>query len=138
MEDAMSKRMKRLKHMKNVQERRENQEATKSVYMIETLPGPRGKIFAVASLNDFIKLSKNEQLLYGDIILQTPTNYLWIVSDPSKLPSIEALTLRTTDGDNISIEDARSSWLASPEPDESETYKTNRILKAMREQGLIF
>lgn len=134
----MSKRMKRLKHMKYVQERQENQEATKSVYMIETLPGPRGKIFAVASLNDFIKLSKNEQLLYGDIILQTPTNYLWIVSDPSKLPSIEALTLRTTDGDNISIEDARSSWLASPEPDESETYKTNRILKAMREQGLIF
>ena len=134
----MSKRMKRLKHMKDVQERQENQEATKSVYMIETLPGPRGKIFAVASLNDFIKLSKNEQLLYGDIILQTPTNYLWIVSDPSKLPSIEALTLRTTDGDNISIEDARSSWLASPEPDESETYKTNRILKAMREQGLIF
>ena len=138
MEDAMSKRMKRLKHMKDVRERQENQEATKSVYMIETLPGPRGKIFAVASLNDFIKLSKNEQLLYGDIILQTPTNYLWIVSDPSKLPSIEALTLRTTDGDNISIEDARSSWLASPEPDESETYKTNRILKAMREQGLIF
>ena len=138
MEDAMSKRMKRLKHMKDVQARQENQEATKSVYMIETLPGPRGKIFAVASLNDFIKLSKNEQLLYGDIILQTPTNYLWIVSDPSKLPSIEALTLRTTDGDNISIEDARSSWLASPEPDESETYKTNRILKAMREQGLIF
>lgn len=134
----MSKRMKRLKHMKDVQERQENQEATKSVYMIETLPGPRGKIFAVASLNDFIKLSKNEQLLYGDIILQTPTNYLWIVSDPSKLPSIEALTLRTTDGDNISIEDARSSWLASPEPDESETCKTNRILKAMREQGLIF
>ena len=134
----MSKRMKRLKHMKDVQERQENQEATKSVYMIETLPGPRGKIFAVASLNDFIKLSKNEQLLYGDIILQTPTNYLWIVSDPSKLPSIEALTLRTTDGDNISIEDARSSWLASPEPDESETYKTNRILKAMRAQGLIF
>ena len=138
MEDAMSKRMKRLKHMKDAQERQENQEATKSVYMIETLPGPRGKIFAVASLNDFIKLSKNEQLLYGDIILQTPTNYLWIVSDPSKLPSIEALTLRTTDGDNISIEDARSSWLASPEPDESETCKTNRILKAMREQGLIF
>ena len=138
MEDDMSKRMKRLKHMKDVQERQENQEATKSVYMIETLPGPRGKIFAVASLNDFIKLSKNEQLLYGDIILQTPTNYLWIVSDPSKLPSIEALTLRTTDGDNISIEDARSSWLASPEPDESETCKTNRILKAMREQGLIF
>ena len=134
----MSKRMKRLKHMKDAQERQENQEATKSVYMIETLPGPRGKIFAVASLNDFIKLSKNEQLLYGDIILQTPTNYLWIVSDPSKLPSIEALTLRTTDGDNISIEDARSSWLASPEPDESETCKTNRILKAMREQGLIF
>ena len=134
----MSKRMKRLKHMKDVQERQENQEATKSVYMIETLPGPRGKIFAVASLNDFIKLSKNEQLLYGDIILQTPTNYLWIVSDPSKLPSIEALTLRTTDGANISIEDARSSWLASPEPDESETYKTNRILKAMRAQGLIF
>ena len=134
----MSKRMKRLKHMKDVRERQENQEATKSVYMIETLPGPRGKIFAVASLNDFIKLSKNEQLLYGDIILQTPTNYLWIVSDPSKLPSIESLTLRTTDGDNISIEDARSSWLASPEPDESETYKTNRILKAMREQGLIF
>ena len=138
MEDDMSKRMKRLKHMKDAQERQENQEATKSVYMIETLPGPRGKIFAVASLNDFIKLSKNEQLLYGDIILQTPTNYLWIVSDPSKLPSIEALTLRTTDGDNISIEDARSSWLASPEPDESETCKTNRILKAMREQGLIF
>ena len=138
MEDEMSKRMKRLKHMKDVQERQENQEETKSVYMIETLPGPRGKIFAVASLNDFIKLSKNEQLLYGDIILQTPTNYLWIVSDPSKLPSIEALTLRTTDGDNISIEDARSSWLASPEPDESETCKTNRILKAMREQGLIF
>ena len=134
----MSKRMKRLKHMKDVRERHENQEATKSVYMIETLPGPRGKIFAVASLNDLIKLSKNEKLLYGDIILQTPTNYLWIVSDPSKLPSIEALTLRTTDGDNISIEDARSSWLASPEPDESETYKTNRILKAMREQGLIF
>ena len=134
----MGKRMKRLKHMKDVRERQENQEATKSVYMIETLPGPRGKIFAVASLNDFIKLSKNEQLLYGDIILQTPTNYLWIVSDPSKLPSIEALTLRTTDGDNISIEDARSSWLASPEPDESETYKTNRILKALREQGLIF
>ena len=134
----MGKRMKRLKHMKDVRERQENQEATKSVYMIETLPGPRGKIFAVASLNDFIKLSKNEQLLYGDIILQTPTNYLWIVSDPSKLPSIEALTLRTTDGDNISIEDARSSWLASPEPDESETYKTNRILKAMRAQGLIF
>lgn len=134
----MSKRMKRLKHMKDVRERQENQEATKSVYMIETLPGPRGKIFAVASLNDFIKLSKNEQLLYGDIILQTPTNYLWIVSDPSKLPSIEALTLRTTDDDNISIEDARSSWLSSPEPDESETYKTNRILKAMREQGLIF
>ena len=134
----MGKRMKRLKNMKDVRERQENQEATKSVYMIETLPGPRGKIFAVASLNDFIKLSKNEQLLYGDIILQTPTNYLWIVSDPSKLPSIEALTLRTTDGDNISIEDARSSWLASPEPDESETYKTNRILKAMREQGLIF
>ena len=134
----MSKRMKRLKHMKDVQERQENQEATKSVYMIETLPGPRGKIFAVASLNDFIKLSKNEKLLYGDIILHTHTNYLWIVSDPSKLPSIEALTLRTTDGDNISIEDARSSWLASPEPDESETYKTNRILKAMRAQGLIF
>lgn len=134
----MSKRMKRLKHMKDVQERQENQEASKSVYMIETLPGPRGKIFAVASLNDFIKLSKNEHLLYGDTILQTPTNYLWIVSDPSKLPSIEALTLRTTDGDNISIEDARSSWLASPEPDESETCKTNRILKAMREQGLIF
>lgn len=134
----MSKRMKRLKHMKYLQDRQENQESTKSVYMIETLPGPRGKIFAVASLNDFIKLSKNEQLLYGDIILQTPTNYLWIVSDPSKLPSIEALTLRTTDGDNISIDDARSSWLASPEPDESETYKTNRILKAMREQGLIF
>ena len=133
----MGKRMKRLKHMKDVRERQENQEATKSVYMIETLPGPRGKIFAVASLNDFIKLSKNEQLLYGDIILHTPRNYLWIVSDPSKLPSIEALTLRTTDGDNISIEDARSSWLASPEPDESETYKTNRILKAMREQGLI-
>ena len=138
MEDAMSKRMKRLKHMKDAQDRQENQEASKSVYMIETLPGPRGKIFAVASLNDLIKLSKNEQLLYGDIILQTPTNYLWIVSDPSKLPSIEALTLRTTDGDNISIEDARSSWLASPEPDESETYKTNRILKAMRAQGLIF
>ena len=138
MEDAMSKRMKRLKHMKDAQDRQENQEATKSVYMIETLPGPRGKIFAVASLNDFIKLSKNEQLLYGDIILHTHTNYLWIVSDPSKLPSIEALTLRTTDGDNISIEDARSSWLASPEPDESETYKTNRILKAMRAQGLIF
>ena len=134
----MGKRMKRLKHMKDVLERQENQEATKSVYMIETLPGPRGKIFAVASLNDFIKLSKNEQLLYGDIILHTHTNYLWIVSDPSKLPSIEALTLRTTDGDNISIEDARSSWLASPEPDESETYKTNRILKAMRAQGLIF
>ena len=134
----MSKRMKRLKHMKDAQDRQENQEASKSVYMIETLPGPRGKIFAVASLNDLIKLSKNEQLLYGDIILQTPTNYLWIVSDPSKLPSIEALTLRTTDGDNISIEDARSSWLASPEPDESETYKTNRILKAMRAQGLIF
>ena len=134
----MGKRMKRLKHMKDVRERQENQEATKSVYMIETLPGPRGKIFAVASLNDFIKLSKNEQLLYGDIILHTHTNYLWIVSDPSKLPSIEALTLRTTDGDNISIEDARSSWLASPEPDESETYKTNRILKAMRAQGLIF
>ena len=138
MEDAMSKRMKRLKHMKDAKDRQENQEASKSVYMIETLPGPRGKIFAVASLNDLIKLSKNEQLLYGDIILQTPTNYLWIVSDPSKLPSIEALTLRTTDGDNISIEDARSSWLASPEPDESETYKTNRILKAMRAQGLIF
>ena len=138
MEDTMGKRMKRLKHMKDVRERQENQEATKSVYMIETLPGPRGKIFAVASLNDFIKLSKNEQLLYGDIILHTHTNYLWIVSDPSKLPSIEALTLRTTDGDNISIEDARSSWLASPEPDESETYKTNRILKAMRAQGLIF
>ena len=134
----MSKRMKRLKHMKDVLERQENQEATKSVYMIETLPGPRGKIFAVASLNDFIKLSKNEQLLYGDIILHTTTNYLWIVSDPSKLPSIEALTLRTTDGDNISIEDARSSWLASPKPDESETCKTSRILKAMREQGLIF
>ena len=134
----MGKRMKRLKHMKDVRERQENQEATKSVYMIETLPGPRGKIFAVASLNDFIKLSKNEQLLYGDIILHTHTNYLWIVSDPSKLPSIEALTLRTTDGDNISIEDARSSWLASPEPDESETYKTNRILKVMRAQGLIF
>ena len=134
----MSKRMKRLKHMKDVRERQENQEATKSVYMIETLPGPRGKIFAVASLNDFIKLSKNEQLLYGDIILQTPTSYIWIVTDPTKLPSIEALTLRTTDGDNISIEDARSSWLASPEPDESETYKTNRILKALREQGLIF
>ena len=138
MEDAMSKRMKRLKHMKDAKDRQENQEATKSVYMIETLPGPRGKIFAVASLNDFIKLSKNEQLLYGDIILQTPTNYLWIISDPSKLPSIEALTLRTTDGDNISIEDARSSWLALPKPEESETYKTNRILKAMREQGLIF
>ena len=138
MEDTMGKRMKRLKHMKDAQDRQENQEATKSVYMIETLPGPRGKIFAVASLNDFIKLSKNEQLLYGDIILHTHTNYLWIVSDPSKLPSIEALTLRTTDGDNISIEDARSSWLASPEPDESETYKTNRILKALREQGLIF
>ena len=134
----MGKRMKRLKHMKDVRERQENQEATKSVYMIETLPGPRGKIFAVASLNDFIKLSKNEQLLYGDIILQTPTNYLWIVSDPTKLPSMEALNLISTDDDNISIEDARSSWLASPEPDESETYKTNRILEAMREQGLIF
>ena len=138
MEDTMGKRMKRLKHMKDVRERQENQEATKSVYMIETLPGPRGKIFAVASLNDFIKLSKNEQLLYGDIILHTHTNYLWVVSDPTKLPSIEALTLMTTDGNNISIEDARSSWLASPEPDESETYKTNRILKAMRAQGLIF
>lgn len=134
----MSKRMKRLKHMKDAQDRQENQEASKSVYMIETLPGPRGKIFAVASLNDLIKLSKNEQLLYGDIILQTPTNYLWIVSDPTKLPSIEALNLISTDDDNISIEDARSSWLATPEPDESETCKTNRILKAMREQGLIF
>ena len=134
----MGKRMKRLKHMKDARERQENQEATKSVYMIETLPGPRGKIFAAASLNDLIKLSKNEQLLYGDVILQTPTSYIWILTDPTKLPSIEALTLRTTDGDNISIEDARSSWLASPEPDESETYKTNRILKAMREQGLIF
>lgn len=134
----MSKRMKRLKHMKDVQERRDNQEASKSVYMIETLPGPRGKIFAAASLNDLIKLSKNEHLLYGDIILQTPTNYLWVVSDPTKLPSIEALTLMTADADNISIEDARSSWLASPEPDEFETYKTNRILEAMREQGLIF
>ena len=134
----MSKRMKRLKHMKDAKDRQENQEASKSVYMIETLPGPRVKIFAVASLNDLIKLSKNEQLLYGDIILQTPTNYLWVVSDPTKLPSIEALTLMTTDGNNISIEDARSSWLAPPEPDESETYKTNRILEAMREQGLIF
>lgn len=134
----MSKRMKRLKHMKDAKDRQENQEASKSVYMIETLPGPRGKIFAVASLNDLIKLSKNEQLLYGDIILQTPTNYLWIVSDPSKLPSIEALNLMTIDGNNISIEDARSSWLVSTEPDESETCKTNRILKAMREQGLIF
>ena len=134
----MSKRMKRLKHMKDVQDRQENQEESKSVYMIETLPGPRGKIFAVASLNDLIKLSNNEHLLYGDIILQTPTNYLWVVSDPTKLPSIEALTLMTADGNNISIDDARSSWLASPEPDESETYKTNRILEAMREQGLIF
>lgn len=133
----MSKRMKRLKHMKDVQGRQENQEASKSVYMIETLPGPRGKIFAVASLNDLIKLSKNEQLLYGDIILQTPTNYLWAVSDPAKLPSIEALTLMTADGNNISIEDARSSWLASPEPYEFETGK-NRILETMREQGLIF
>lgn len=134
----MSKRMKRLKHMKDVQEKQENQETSKSVYMIETLPGPRGKIFAVASLNDLIKLSNNEHLLYGDIILQTPTNYLWVVSDPTKLPSIEALTLMTVDADNISIEDARSSWLAPPEPDESETCKTNRILEAMREQGLIF
>lgn len=134
----MSKRMKRLKHMKDAKDRQENQEASKSVYMIETLPGPRGKIFAVASLNDLIKLSKNEQLLYGDIILQTPTNYLWIVSDPTKLPSIEALNLMPIDGNNISIEDARSSWLVSTEPDESETCKTNRILKAMREQGLIF
>ena len=133
----MSKRMKRLKHMKDVQDRQENQEASKSVYMIETLPGPRGKIFAVASLNDLIKLSNNEHLLYGDIILQTPTNYLWVVSDPVKLPSIEVLTLMTTDGNNISIEDARSSWLASPEPDEFETGK-NRILETMREQGLIF
>ena len=134
----MNKRMKRLKHVKDVQDRQEKQEASKSVYMIETLPGPRCKIFAVASLNDLIKLSNNEQLLYGDIILQTPTKYFWVVSDPTKLPSIEALTLMTTDGNNISIEDARSSWLASPEPDESETYKTNRILEAMREQGLIF
>ena len=134
----MSKRMKRLKHMKDAKDRQENQEASKSVYMIETLPGPRGKIFAVASLNDLIKLSKNEQLLYGDIILQTPTNYLWIISDPTKLPSIEALNLISTDDDNISIEDARSSWLASPKPDESETCKTNRILEALREQGLIF
>lgn len=133
----MSKRMKRLKHMKDVQAKQESQEASKSVYMIETLPGPRGKIFAVASLNDLIKLSKNEQLLHGDIILQTPTNYLWVVSDQTKLPSIEALTLMTADADNISIEDARSSWLASPEPDEFEICK-NRILEAMREQGLIF
>ena len=138
MEDTMGKRMKRLKHMKDVRERQENQEATKSVYMIETLPGPRGKIFAVASLNDFIKLSKNEQLLYGDIILHTHTNYLWVVSDPTKLPSIEALTLMSTGDDIVSIEDARSSWLATPEPDESETCKTNRILEALREQGLIF
>lgn len=134
----MSKRMKRLKHMKDVQARQENQEATKSVYMIETLPGPRGRIFAAASLNDLIKLSKNEQLLYGDIILHTPTSYLWVVSDSTKLPSIEALTLMTAGADSVSIEDARSSWLASPEPDESETCKTNRILEAMRAQGLIF
>ena len=134
----MSKRMKRLKHMKYLQDRQENQEATKSVYMIETLPGPRSKIFAVASLNDLIKLSKNEQLLYGDIILHTPTNYIWVVSDTTKLPSIEALTLMSTGDDIVSIEDARSSWLATPEPDESETYKTNRILEVLREQGLIF
>lgn len=134
----MSKRMKRLKHMKDVQARQEKQEASKSVYMIETLPGPRGKIFAATSLNDLIKLSKNEQLLYGDIILQTPTNYLWVVSDPTKLPSIEAITLMSTGDDIVSIEDARSSWLAPPEPDESETCKTNRILEAMRAQGLIF
>ena len=134
----MSKRMKRLTHMKDVQDMQENKEATNSVYMIESLPGTRCKIFAVASLNDFIKLSKNEQLLYGDIILHTATNYLWVVSDPTKLPSIEALTLMPTDGNNISIEDARSSWLASQEQDESETYKTDSILKAMREQGLIF
>lgn len=134
----MSKRMKRLKHMKDVQERQENQETSKSVYMIETLPGPRGRIFAAAYLNDLIKLSKNEQILYGDIILHTPTSYLWVVTDPNKLPSIEALTLMAADGDSVSIEDARSSWLASPEPDESEICKANRILQAMREQGLIF
>lgn len=134
----MSKRMKRLKHMKYVQARQENQEASKSVYMIETLQGPRGRIFAAASLNDLIKLSKNEQLLYGDIVLHTPTSYLWVVSDPTKLPSIEALTLMTAGDDSVSIEDARSSWLVSPEPDESETCKANRILEAMRAQGLIF
>lgn len=138
MEDEMSKRMKRLKHMKDVQERQEKQEASKSVYMIEALPGPRGRIFAAASLNDLIKLSKNEQLLYRDIILQTPTSYLWVVSDPTKLPSIEALTLMTAGADSVSIEDARSSWVASPKPDESETNPTNRILEALRAQGLIF
>ena len=112
-------------------------EATDSADTTGVLPGPQTRVFTAATLYDIVALYDNGQLLYGDIILQTPTNYLWTVTDPDKLPSLDALRLLGTSDMAIAIEDAKASWIVSLATDKPKTTKSNRILEAMREDGLI-
>lgn len=124
----MSEQMRRLEDIQGV---------TDSTDTTGVLPGPQTRLFTAATLYDIVALYDNDQLLYGDIILQTPTNYLWTVTDPDKLPSIDALTLLGTSDMAIAIEDAKASWIVSLATSKPKTTKSNRILEAMREDGLI-
>ena len=124
----MSEQMKRLEDIQGV---------TNSDDTTEVLPGPQTRVFTAATLYDIVALYDNDQLLYGDIILQTPTNYLWTVTDPDKLPSLDALTLLGTSDMVIAIEDAKASWIVSLATSKPETTKSNRFLEALRADGLI-
>ena len=124
----MSEQMKRLEDI---------QEETDNADTAEVLPGPQTQIFTAATLYDLVELYDNDQLLYGDIIIHTPTNCLWTVTDPDKLPSLDALRLLGTSDMAIAIEDAKASWIVSLATSKPETTKSNRILEAMRADGLI-
>lgn len=129
----MSKRAKRLKHKHAVEERQKNQ--NESTYMLEIVDGPRQRLFTASSLSGLKRLCDTNQILYGDIIIQPSTNYTWVVDDPDKLPSVEALTLLTKVPEKEAAK-AKSTWLvAEKEAEDSITY-SNRIIAALKRDGL--
>lgn len=129
----MSKRAKRLKHKQQVQTReKEKQEST---YMLEIVDGPRQRVFTASTLSGLRRLWENNQILYGDIILQVSRNYSWCVTDPDKLPSLDALTLMTKVSEKEAIE-AKSTWLVAEEEAEDTVEYSNRIIAALKRDGL--
>lgn len=128
----MSKRAKRLKHKQQVQAREEEQE---SVYMLEAVEGARQRVFTASTLSGLQHLYEHNQILDGDIIVQVSRNYCWCVTDPEKLPSLDALTLLANVPEKEATS-AKSTWLVAEEEEEDTIVYSNRIIAALKRDGL--